>query len=94
MRLSSNLLTKRSTVLEKDLMKLYKPFVSFALLSECVPAISQEYWHCDMKRGFKRVRQREPEIAAFLAQDTTVQRIGLLAQRAVQSTRFITILLH
>ncbi|MBD1842454.1 PD-(D/E)XK nuclease family protein [Cyanobacteria bacterium FACHB-63] len=64
-------------------MKLYKPFVSFALLSECVPAIAQEYWHCDMKRGFKRVRQREPEVAALLAQDTTVQRIGLLAQRAV-----------
>ncbi|MCY7321743.1 MAG: PD-(D/E)XK nuclease family protein [Phormidesmis sp. CAN_BIN36] len=64
-------------------MKMYRPFVSFSLLSECVPAIAQEYWHCDMKRGFKRVRRREPNVAAVLAQDTTVQRIGLLAQRAV-----------
>lgn len=59
------------------------PFASFSLLSEFVPAVGQEYWHCDMKRGFQRVRKKEPAIAAILNQDTTVQRIGLLAQQGV-----------
>lgn len=59
------------------------PFSSFSLLSEFVPAVGQEYWHCDMKRGFQRVRKKESAIAAILNQDTTVQRIGLLAQQGV-----------
>jgi len=59
------------------------PFASFSLMSEFTPAVGEEYWHCDMKRGFKRVRKKEPEIAAILNRDTTVQRIGLLAQQGV-----------
>lgn len=61
----------------------WKPFASFSLLSEFSPAVGQEYWHCDMKRGFQRVRKKEPTIAEILAQDTTSQRIGLLAQQGV-----------
>jgi hypothetical protein len=59
------------------------PFASFSLMSEFSSAVGQEYWHCDMKRGFQRVRKKESEIAAILNQDTTVQRIGLLAQQGV-----------
>jgi hypothetical protein len=59
------------------------PFASFSLLSEFAPAVGQEYWHCDMKRGFQRVRKKEPAIAALLNQDTTVQRIGLLSQQGI-----------
>jgi hypothetical protein len=59
------------------------PFASFSLMSEFIPAVGQEYWHCDMKRGFQRVRKKEPAIAAILNRDTTVQRIGLLAQQGV-----------
>ena len=61
----------------------WMPFASFSLLSEFTPAVGQEYWHCDMKRGFQRVRKKEPAIATLLGQDTTVQRIGLLAQQSV-----------
>jgi hypothetical protein len=59
------------------------PFASFSLMSEFTPAVGQEYWHCDMKRGFRRARKKEPEIAGLLTKDTTVQRIGLLAQQGV-----------
>ncbi len=59
------------------------PFSSFSLLSEFVPAVGQEYWHCDMKRGFQRGRKKEPAIQAILSQDTTIQRVGLLAQQGV-----------
>jgi len=61
----------------------WKPFASFSLLSEFSPPIGQEYWHCDMKRGFGRVRKKEPAIAEILNQDTTSQRIGLLSQQCV-----------
>jgi PD-(D/E)XK nuclease superfamily len=61
----------------------WMPFASFSLMSEFTPAVGQEYWHCDMKRGFQRVRKKEPAISAILNQDTTVQRIGLLAQQGV-----------
>ena len=59
------------------------PPASFSILSEFIPAVGQEYWHCDMKRGFKRARKKEPAIAALLGQDTPVQRIGRLAQKGV-----------
>jgi len=61
----------------------WMPFASFSLLAEFEPAVGQEYWHCDMKRGFKRIRKKEPLVTALLAQDTTPQRIGLLAQQGV-----------
>jgi CRISPR/Cas system-associated exonuclease Cas4 (RecB family) len=59
------------------------PFVSFSLMSQFEPGIGQEFWHCDMKRGFARVRKNELSVKALLAQDTPVQRIGLLAQQGV-----------
>lgn len=59
------------------------PCASFSLWSEFNPAVGQEYWHCDMKRGFKRVLKNEPMIVALLTKDTTPQRIGLLAQQGV-----------
>jgi CRISPR/Cas system-associated exonuclease Cas4 (RecB family) len=59
------------------------PFISFSLLSAFTPAIGQEYWHCDMKRGFQRARKKEPAIAEIVSRDTTTQKIGLLAQRGV-----------
>jgi len=59
------------------------PFASFSLLAEFSSAVGQEYWHCDMKRGFKRARKKEPEVMALLSQDTTPQRIGLLGQRGI-----------
>jgi PD-(D/E)XK nuclease superfamily len=65
------------------LLNRWLPFASYGLLSEFAPAVGQEIFHCDMQRGFKRVRKKEPEVAALLAKDTTSQRIGLLAQKAV-----------
>lgn len=59
------------------------PFASFSLLSEFVSAVGQERWHCDMKRGFNRARKKEPEIAAILSKDTSIQRVGHLAQQGV-----------
>jgi hypothetical protein len=63
--------------------KTWYPSVSYKIWSEFVPPIGQEYLHCDMKRGFTRVRQREPHIATLLKQDNIAQRIGHLAQRGV-----------
>ena len=61
----------------------WMPFASFSLMSEFIPAVGHEYWHCDMKRGFQRVRKKEPAIATILNQDTAIQRIGLLSQQGV-----------
>jgi PD-(D/E)XK nuclease superfamily len=58
-------------------------YASYKIWSEFSPPIGQEHFHCDMKRGFTRVRKNEPQIAALLKQDNIPQRIGLLAQRGV-----------
>jgi hypothetical protein len=58
-------------------------YASYKIWSEFSPPVGQEHFHCDMKRGFTRVRKNEPEIAALLKQDNIPQRIGLLAQRGV-----------
>jgi hypothetical protein len=47
-----------------------------------------------MKRGFARARKKEPLVKALLEQDTTPQRIGLLAQRAVYEFHQDIQLLH
>lgn len=57
-------------------------FASYNLWSQFQPPVGQEHFHCDMKRGFARVRKKEPEVAALL-QDNTSQRIGLVAQKGV-----------
>lgn len=63
--------------------KIWLPFASYNLWSLFAPAIGQEHWHCDMKRGYTKVRKREPDVAAILAEDTVPQRIGLLAQQGI-----------
>jgi hypothetical protein len=62
---------------------LGRPFASYNLWSLVVPAVGQEHWHCQMKRGFIKARQKEPTVKALLAQSSTPQRIGLLAQKGV-----------
>ena len=64
------------------------PFSSFSLMSEFSPAVGAERWHCDMRRGYQRVRKKEPQIASLLSEDTTPQRIGLLAQQAVYELHY------
>jgi hypothetical protein len=63
--------------------KPWLPFSSYNLWLSFAASVGQEQWHCDMKRGFLRVRKKEPEIAAILMSDTIPQRIGLLAQRGI-----------
>ncbi|TAF07799.1 MAG: DUF2800 domain-containing protein [Nostocales cyanobacterium] len=60
-----------------------RPFVSYHLWSLIAPARGQEHWHCQMRRGFIKARQHEPEVKALLAQATPPQRIGILAQKGV-----------
>ncbi|MEB3885514.1 PD-(D/E)XK nuclease family protein [Lyngbya sp. CCY1209] len=63
--------------------KAWLPFASYNLWSQFAPPVGQERWYCDMKRGYAKVRKREPEVTAILAEDTQPQRVGLLAQRGV-----------
>ena len=60
-----------------------RPFASYHLWSLVAPAVGQERWHCQMKRGFIKARQKEPIVKALLAQASPPQRIGLLAQKGV-----------
>lgn len=69
------------------------PFASYNLWLQFMPAVGQERWHCDMKRGFTKARKREPDVAALLEQDNTYQRIGHLAQRGVYEFHRDTLML-
>ena len=60
-----------------------RPFVSYHLWSLVAPAVGQERWHCQMKRGFIKARQKEPTVETLLGQASPPQRIGLLAQKGV-----------
>ncbi len=60
-----------------------RPFVSYHLWSLVAPAIGQERWHCQMRRGFVKARQNEAQVKALLAKATAPQRIGILAQKGV-----------
>lgn len=62
---------------------LGQPFVSYHLWSLIVPAAGQERWHCQMKRGFIKAKQKEPIVQSLLTQASIPQRIGLLAQKGV-----------
>lgn len=73
---------------------IWRPFASYNLWSLFSPAVGQERWHCDMKRGFIKARKREPQIAALLAQDNTPQLIGHLAQRGVYEFHQDTLMLY
>lgn len=60
-----------------------RPFASYHLWSLVAPATGQERWHCQMRRGFIKARQHEPQVKALLAQATAPQQIGILAQKGV-----------
>ncbi|BAY12399.1 PD-(D/E)XK nuclease family protein [Calothrix sp. NIES-2098] len=60
-----------------------RPFASYHLWSLVAPATGQERWHCQMRRGFVKARQHEPQVKALLAKATAPQRIGILAQKGV-----------
>lgn len=64
-------------------MPIGQPFASYHLWSLVAPAVGQEHWHCQMKRGFIKGRQKEPIVKKLLAQTSPQQRIGLLAQKGV-----------
>ncbi|BAY62979.1 hypothetical protein NIES22_30550 [Calothrix brevissima NIES-22] len=63
--------------------KRWLPSASYNLWSLSNPRVGQEFWFCDMKRGFKKVRQKEAQVKALLDQDNNHQRIGKLAQAGV-----------
>ncbi|NES20257.1 MAG: PD-(D/E)XK nuclease family protein [Symploca sp. SIO3E6] len=58
-------------------------FASYKLLSLFSPPVGLEHLHCDMKRGFTKARNKEPQVKALLEQDNIHQQIGLLAQQGV-----------
>ncbi|BAY25667.1 hypothetical protein NIES2100_54730 [Calothrix sp. NIES-2100] len=60
-----------------------RPFASYHLWSLVAPATGQERWHCQMRRGFVKARQHEPQVKALLGKATAPQRIGILAQKGV-----------
>lgn len=62
---------------------LGRPFASYHLWSLVAPAVGQERWHCQMKRGFIKARQKDPIVKELLAHATPPQRIGILAQKGV-----------
>jgi hypothetical protein len=60
-----------------------RPFASYHLWSLVAPAEGQQRWHCQMRRGFIKAKQHEPQVKALLKNVSSSQRIGLLAQRGV-----------
>jgi PD-(D/E)XK nuclease superfamily len=60
-----------------------RPFASYHLWSLIAPNAGQQHWHCQMRRGFIKVRQHEPQVKLLLGKATASQRIGLLAQKGV-----------
>lgn len=61
----------------------YRPYFSYKLWADSESAFNRESLHCEMQRGFRRVRNREPIVEALLAKDSNAQAIGHLAQRGV-----------
>lgn len=72
----------------------WRPFASYNLWLQFAPAIGQEHLHCDLKRGFAKARNKEPQVKALLEQDSIPQKIGMLAQRGVYEFHQNTDLLH
>lgn len=65
------------------MQKRWLPSASYNLWSLFAPPVGKEGWHCDMKRGFNKARNKEPKVKALLEKDNTPQRIGILAQKGV-----------
>lgn len=63
--------------------KIWRPFASYNLWLQFAPPVGQEFFHCDMKRGFTKARKREPEVAKLLMTESPAIRIGLLAQKGI-----------
>lgn len=61
----------------------WRPFASYNLWSLFSPAAGHEAFHCSMKRGFSKARNKEPEVSALLSQNSIPQEIGLLAQQGI-----------
>jgi hypothetical protein len=61
----------------------YRPYFSYKLWADSESAYGLESFHCEMKRGFRRVRNQEPIVKALIATDSNAQAIGHLAQRGV-----------
>jgi hypothetical protein len=59
-----------------------QPFASYHLWSLIAPAVGQRS-HCQMRRGFIKARQHEPQVKVLMTKATASQRIGLLAQKGV-----------
>jgi hypothetical protein len=74
--------------------KVRLPFASYNLWSLFTSPVGKECWFCDMKRGFNKVRQKEPQVKALLEQDNKHQRIGILAQKGVYAFHQDLKLLH
>ncbi|MEH2457630.1 PD-(D/E)XK nuclease family protein [Nostoc sp.] len=62
--------------------QVWLPSASYNLWSLSDSQVGKESWFCDMKRGFNKVRQKEPQVKALL-EDNKHQRIGKLAQGGV-----------
>lgn len=60
-----------------------RPFASYHLWSLVAPAVGQERWHCQMRRGYIKARQKDPLVKTLLTKASPPQRIGLLAQKGV-----------
>jgi PD-(D/E)XK nuclease superfamily len=61
----------------------YRPSFSYKIWSDSEPVFGAESFHCPMRRGFKRARNKEPIIESLCGQDNTAQTIGQLAQRGI-----------
>ncbi|MBH8552363.1 PD-(D/E)XK nuclease family protein [Nostocaceae cyanobacterium CENA357] len=73
---------------------VWRPYVSFNIWSQFASSVGQEYWHCDMKRGFSRARKKESLVKGLLEQDTIPQHIGLQAQKGIYKFHQNIQLLH
>ncbi|BAY74607.1 hypothetical protein NIES25_10210 [Nostoc linckia NIES-25] len=62
--------------------QVWLPSASYNLWSLSDSRVGQEFWFCDMKRGFNKVRNKEPQVKALL-EDNKHQRIGKLAQAGI-----------
>ncbi|MCX7593594.1 MAG: PD-(D/E)XK nuclease family protein [Fischerella sp.] len=63
-------------------------FASYHLWSLVAPAVGQQHWHCQMRRGYIKARQHEPHVKALLKKVTASQRIGLLAQKGIYELHY------
>jgi PD-(D/E)XK nuclease superfamily len=70
------------------------PFASYHLWSLIAPGAGQERCHCQMRRGFVKARQHDPQVKALLAKATAPQRIGILAQKGVYEFHYNRHLLY